>query len=197
MTVESMLAEVAGLVDVQCPWPEGHPRRVAGYCAHLASAAALDGIATATLVRAALLHEIGKLGISEQVLRKADRLTQEEYAEVKRHPVLGAEMCRPLPDGEAIAAIVRSHHEHWNGEGYPDGLAGEAIPLGARILAIADAYDTLTMDRPWRPAYTPEEALQILWFGADTQWDPRLVELFDRVARSRFLTGAQVSNSAA
>jgi putative two-component system response regulator len=182
MAVESLIADVTGLADVVCPWPEGHLQRVAGYSAQLALAAALDG-AVQTVKKAALLHEIGKIAIPEEVLRKADRLTQQEFEQVKHHSVVGAEMCRLLPDGDHIAAIVRSCHEHWDGHGYPDGLAGEAIPIGARIVAIADAFDTLTMDRPWRSAYSAEEALQILWFGAESQWDPRLVELFDHVIR--------------
>jgi HD-GYP domain-containing protein (c-di-GMP phosphodiesterase class II) len=185
MTVESLLAEVTGTNDVICPWPEGHLQRVAGYSAQLASAAALDG-AIPIVKKAALLHEIGKLGIPDEVLRKADRLTREEFEQIKGHALIGAEMCRSLPNGAAIAAIVRSCHEHWDGQGYPDGLAGEAIPIGARIVAIADAFDTLIMDRPWRSAYSPEEALQILWFGAETQWDPRLIELFEGILRPKF-----------
>jgi putative two-component system response regulator len=182
MAVESLLAEVTGGINVICPWPEGHLQRVAGYSAHLASAAALDG-ALPVITKAALLHEIGKLSIPEAILTKSDRLTYEEFEQVKRHSIIGAEMCRSLPKGDMIAAIVRSCHENWDGQGYPDGLAGEAIPIGARIVAVADAFDTLTMDRPWRPAYPEDEALQILWFGADSQWDPRLVELFDWIVR--------------
>jgi putative nucleotidyltransferase with HDIG domain len=183
MAVESSLAEAACGTEVQSPWPEGHVQRVAGYSVLLASAAALDEPAIAIVRKAALLHEIGKMGIPDAVLQKAERLQPEEYEQIKRHPVVGAEMCRSLPEGDAISAIVRSHHEHWDGEGYPDGLKGERIPLGARIIAIADAYDTLTMDRPYRPGYTPEEALQILWFGSESQWDPRMVALFDGLVR--------------
>ncbi len=117
------------------------------------------------------------------ILHKPGPLTPQEYEEIKRHAVRGAEMCQALPRGAEIGPIVRAHHEHWDGQGYPDGLAGEAIPLGARILAIADAYDTLTMDRPFRRAFPPDEALEILWFGVETQWDRRLVELFERVMR--------------
>jgi HD-GYP domain-containing protein (c-di-GMP phosphodiesterase class II) len=182
MAVESLLTEVTRSADIICPWPEGHLQRVAGYSAQLASAAALDG-AVPVIMKAALLHEIGKLAIPEEILRKA-RLTSEEFEQVKGHSLIGAEMCRSLPQGEQISAIVRSCHEHWDGQGYPDGLAGGAIPIGARIVAIADAFDTLTMPHPWRSAYSPEEALQILWFGAESQWDPRLVELFERILQA-------------
>ncbi|MDQ7858738.1 MAG: HD domain-containing phosphohydrolase [Armatimonadota bacterium] len=181
MAVESPLT-AARVIERMCPWPEGHLQRVAGYSAQLAAAAALDG-AVPVVAKAALLHEIGKLALPEELLARRDRLTPPEAEALRRHVVAGAEMCRSLPDGERIAAIVRHCHEHWNGQGYPDRLAGEQIPIGARIVAIADAFDTLMIDRPWRSAYSPEEALQILWFGADTQWDPHLVELFDQLVR--------------
>jgi putative nucleotidyltransferase with HDIG domain len=182
MAVESPLAAATRTIERLCPWPEGHLQRVAGYSAHLAAAAALDG-AVPVVAKAALLHEIGKLSLPDDVLHKTQRLLPEEAEAIRRHVIVGAQMCRSLPDGEQIAAIVRHCHEHWDGQGHPDGLAGEQIPLGARIVAIADAFDTLITARPWRSAYSPEEALQILWFGADSQWDPHLVELFDRVVR--------------
>jgi putative nucleotidyltransferase with HDIG domain len=171
-------------------WPEGHLERVARYSELLAAAAALDEAAIDIIRTAALVHEIGKLSIPESILRKPGPLTSAEYEEVKRHTVLGAELCRSLPNGDEISAIVRAHHEHWDGQGYPDGLAREAIPLGARILALADAYDTLTMDRPFRGAFPPDEALEILWFGAETQWDPKLVALFERVMRPSLVDAA-------
>jgi HD-GYP domain-containing protein (c-di-GMP phosphodiesterase class II) len=184
MAVESMQAEANSIAEVTSPWPEGHVHRVASFSVSLASAASLDVPSIEIVRQAALLHEVGKAGIPSNILKKAERLTTEEYEQIKRHPVVGAAMCAALPaDAQAISAIVRSHHEHWNGEGYPDRLKGDAIPIGARIIAIADAFDTLTMDRPYRPGYTPEEALQILWFGADTQWDHDLVALFDRLIR--------------
>jgi putative nucleotidyltransferase with HDIG domain len=151
---------------------------VAGYCALLASAAGLDEAEVTVITRAALLHEIGKLGVPEEVLQKPDRLTPADREQIRRHVTLAAEMSRLLRDGEAVSTVIRSHREHWDGHGYPDGLAGERIPIGARILAIADAFDTLTMDRPWRSAFSAEEAIEILLLGAESQWDPRLVDLF-------------------
>ena len=184
MAVESMQSEANNMAEVTSPWPEGHVHRVASFSVTLASAASLDVPTIEIIRRAALLHEVGKAGIPSSILQKADRLTAEEFDQIKRHPVVGAAMCAALPaDADAISSIVRSHHEHWNGEGYPDKLKGDQIPIGARIIAIADAFDTLTMDRPYRPGYTPEEALQILWFGADSQWDRDLVALFDDVIR--------------
>lgn len=183
MAVEGRSAGTPWTSRIRCPWPEGHLQRVAGYCVLLAEAAGLDEAEATIITKAALLHEVGKLGVPEEVLRKSDRLTPADREQIRRHAILGAEMSRLLPGGEAISAVVRSHHEHWDGHGYPDGLAGERIPLGARILAIADAFDTLTMDRPWRSAFTADEAVQVLRLGADTQWDPRLVELFERVVQ--------------
>jgi HD-GYP domain-containing protein (c-di-GMP phosphodiesterase class II) len=184
MAVESMQSEANNMAEVTSPWPEGHVHRVASFSVTLASAASLDVPTIEIIRRAALLHEVGKAGIPSNILQKADRLTADEFDQIKRHPVVGAAMCAALPaDADAISAIVRSHHEHWNGEGYPDKLKGDDIPIGARIIAIADAFDTLTMDRPYRAAYTPEEALQILWFGADSQWDRHLVALFDDAIR--------------
>jgi putative two-component system response regulator len=182
MAVESPLVAAASTIEHLCPWPEGHLQRVAGYSAQLAAAAALDG-AVPVVAKAALLHEIGKLSLPDETSQKPGGGSPAEAEAIKYHALVGAEMCRSLPNGEEIAAIVRHCHEHWNGQGYPDGLAGEQIPVGARIVAIADAFDTLTMDQPWRSAYSPEEALQILWFGADSQWDAHLIELFDLVVR--------------
>ncbi len=183
LTVERPSAGLPPVPSTPGLWPEGHLERVARYSELLAAAAGLDDDTTAIIRTAALVHEIGKLSVPEKILHKQGPLTPQEYDEIRHHAVRGAEVCRSLPRGTEISAIVVSHHEHWDGQGYPDGLAGEAIPLGARILAIADAYDTLTMDRPFRRAFPPDEALEILWFGAETQWDRRLVELFERVMR--------------
>lgn len=188
MAVKGRSAGTPGAAQVRCPWPEGHLQRVAGYCALLASAAGLDEAEVSVITRAAFLHEIGKMGVPDEILQKPTRLTLADREQMRRHVILGADMSLLLPDGEAISNVIRSHHEHWDGHGYPDGLAGERIPIGARILAIADAFDTLTMDRPWRSAFTAEEAIEILLLGAESQWDPRLVDLFEREVKQ---VGAQ------
>jgi HD-GYP domain-containing protein (c-di-GMP phosphodiesterase class II) len=95
-----------------------------------------------------------------------------------QHTVVGAQLCSALPDGQLVSAIVRGHHERWQGGGYPDGLVGEDIPVGARIVAVADAFDALTTDRPYRAGLSIDDALEVLWFGSDTQWDPTLVKTF-------------------
>lgn len=180
---EAMLVDVAAAIEARSLCPEHHPRRVARHSVRIAATASLNDAATAIIRKAALLHDIGNIGVPDGILRKPGPLTPEEFEQMKRHTILGAHLCRSLPDGAEISAIVRGHHEHWDGKGYPDGLAGAGIPLGARIVAIADAFDVLATDRPHRQAVSPREALEVLWSGADSQWDPHLVELFDRIVR--------------
>ena len=176
--VEAMLVSIAAAVEARSVHTEGHLWRVAQYSSRLASAAGVDVVIMASIRRAALLHDIGMIGVPDEILRQPRTLTPEEFACVKKHAALGADLVRPLPDGQRVSEIVRGHHERWQGEGYPDGLTREAIPIGARVVAIADAFDALTANRPYRPALSQSEALEVLWFGADAQWDPNLVELF-------------------
>lgn len=124
------------------------------------------------------MHDIGKIGISEHILRKPGALTDEEAVEMRKHPEIGARIVAPLRLGSVVAPIVRHHHERWDGAGYPDGLAGETIPLGARIVAVVDAYDAMTTDRPYRRAMPREVALERLRAAAGSQLDPALIEVF-------------------
>jgi putative nucleotidyltransferase with HDIG domain len=131
-----------------------------------------------TIAIGAFLHDIGKLAIDEALLNKSEALTPQEYAIIKRHPVYGADILTRyvwLPD---VALLAYHHHERWDGEGYPDRLAGEAIPLGARIIAIADAFDAMTSDRSYQRRRSPQEAVEELERCAGTQFDPMLVQLF-------------------
>ncbi|MDD2912645.1 MAG: HD domain-containing protein [Candidatus Bipolaricaulis anaerobius] len=127
---------------------------------------------------AARVHDLGKIAIPDSILLKPGKLTAEEWAVVKRHPVVGAELLQGLEIYEGIADVVRHEHEHWDGGGYPDGLSGEKIPLGSRILAVADVWSALTTDRPYRPAYTADEARTILKAMAEKELDPKLVDIF-------------------
>jgi len=127
---------------------------------------------------AARVHDLGKIAIPDSILLKPGKLTAEEWAVVKRHPVVGAELLQGLEIYEGIADVVRHEHEHWDGGGYPDGLSGEKIPLGSRILAVADVWSALTTDRPYRPAYTADEARTILKAMAEKELDPQLVDIF-------------------
>ena len=127
---------------------------------------------------AGLLHDIGKIGIHDTVLQKSDSLTEAEFNLIKAHPIVGENIIRPLGLLHVETAVVRNHHERWDGRGYPDGLAGAAIPLLARILAVADSYDAMTSDRPYRAAKTPEEAINELRRGMGSQFDLCVVEAF-------------------
>jgi len=121
---------------------------------------------------------VGKIGVSESILLKPGPLTKEEFDRVKIHPILGERICEPLRQDKLILQVVRHHHKRYDGKGYPAGLAGEKIPLAARIMAVVDAYDTLTSDRPYWGRLAPEEALDVLQNEAGKQFDPRLALAF-------------------
>jgi len=139
---------------------------------------------------AALLHDIGNMAVPEHILSKPDALTPEEFERMKIHPRVGAEILGNVPFGAPVSLLVLSHHERWDGLGYPAGLRGEEIPLGARILAIADCYSTLQSDRPYRPACTADEAITVLREHSGTAFDPALVELL--VAKLRVASASVV-----
>ena len=154
-----------------------HIQSIQQYAATLGEAAGLSDAEVQALRTAALLHDIGNMAVPEHILSKPEALTPEEFERVKIHPRVGAEILRNVPFGAPVAELVLCHHERWDGLGYPAGLRGDAIPLGARILAIADCYSTLQTDRPYRPARTEAEAVAVLRDFAGTSFDPALVEL--------------------
>jgi len=131
--------------------------------------------------RGSLLHDIGKIGVADAILRKPGKLADDEWAEMRRHARIGYEMLKDIPFLAGAAEIVACHHERWDGKGYPRGLAGEQIPLGARIFALADAFDAMATDRPYRRARSYEECKAEIVRCAGTQFDPRVVEAFLRV----------------
>jgi putative two-component system response regulator len=183
--MEGMLISIAALAEARSVYREDHLLRVSRYSRQLAETIGLDARATATIRRAALLHDVGMITVPDAILRQPRALTPAEFRQVRKHAILGAELSRAVPDGHEVSLIVRSHHERWHGGGYPDGLEGEAIPVGARIVAVADAFDALTSRRPYRAAMSPTEALEVLWFGADDQWDPTLVEVLASLVQPR------------
>lgn len=183
--MEGMLISIAALAEARSVYREDHLLRVSRYSRQLAEAIGLDAHATATIRRAALLHDVGMITVPDAILRQPRALTPAEFRQVKKHAILGAELSRAVPEGHEVSLIVRSHHERWHGGGYPDGLEGEAIPVGARIVAVADAFDALTSRRPYRAAMSPSEALEVLWFGADDQWDPTVVEVLASLVQPR------------
>jgi putative two-component system response regulator len=181
--METMLVSIAASVEARSEHRKEHLFRVAWYSQQLAYALGLGHEDVTVIRRAALLHDIGMIAVPDTVLHQPRSLTQAEFAQVKTHTVVGSELCRALPEGDEIASVVRSHHERWHGGGYPDGLAGTDIPLGARIIAVADAFDTLTTDRPYRSALTVEGALDVLVLGSGAQWDPDVVEKISAIVR--------------
>jgi HD-GYP domain-containing protein (c-di-GMP phosphodiesterase class II) len=133
---------------------------------------------------AALMHDIGKIGIRTEILTKPGRLTDDERAEMERHTIIGAEMLRRIPFFSAVHPLVRASHERWDGGGYPDRLAGDDIPVGARVIAACDAFHAMTSDRPYRGALPREIAIDELRRCAGGQFDPRVVEaLLDELER--------------
>lgn len=126
----------------------------------------------------AALHDVGKIIVPDSVLKKPDKLTPDEYQQIKQHCYIGGQICKKVPFLRSVYNIVYHHHEFFDGHGYPDGIAGEQIPLGARIVSVADAYDAMTTDRPYRKAMSDQDAIEILTGGAGTQWDPEIVHCF-------------------
>jgi len=175
---ESILVSIAKLVEARDAYTEEHVERVARTALRLGEGVGVSGGDLDALRRGALLHDIGKVGISEMILNKPGPLTDEERAEMQRHVLIGEEVCRPLRTLRGALPIIRHHHERWDGRGYPDGLAGEDIPLLARIVAVADVFDALASDRPYRPAWPEEKARAYIREQAGQQFDPQVVEVF-------------------
>jgi hypothetical protein len=169
------LASLVEVVELRDPYTAGHSRRVADLARALALQLGLTHEEADTIESAGRVHDIGKVAVDPVVLAKPDKLDNAEWQEMKRHPAYGADVVARFAAYPEGYGLVRHHHESWDGTGYPDGLAGEAIPLGARILAVADTFDALTSDRPYRTGLGQDRALAILQEGADRQWDARIV----------------------
>lgn len=177
----SALQALAAALEAKDAYTRGHSVRVAKLARACARALGLNTEEQEQVYLAALLHDVGKIGVSEAVLLKPGRLDPAEWEEVKSHPVVGARIIEPAKFPTAVIAAVRHHHEDYDGGGYPDGLAGEEIPLLARVIRVADTYDAMTSARPYRQALTPQQALEELRRWAGRQFDPRVVEAFLRV----------------
>src|SRR5262245_3576581 len=179
---ENILVSLARALGAKDKYTEGHSQRVANYAEALGGAVGLSREERRNLRRAGLLHDIGKIGIKGDYLRKPGKLTDEEYEEVKKHPVIGFEICKPLRTMAPLVHLIRGHHERLDGLGYPDRLAGEAIPLAMRCLSTSDVYDALTSNRAYRDAMTHDEALAIMHKEAGAgMWDLRLIDTFSEM----------------
>jgi putative nucleotidyltransferase with HDIG domain len=175
------LGRLAQRLEERHPRTHGHSRRVAIFSAAIAAELGLAPEAVGRIRTAALLHDIGKISIPAAIVDKPDVLSGDEYTEIKRHPELGARMVAPLGDPD-LAAIVRHHHERFDGCGYPARLQGYEIPLGARIVAVADTLDALVSPRPYRLPTTKRRALELLREAAGSQLDPTVVRVALRLA---------------
>lgn len=180
----STIETLAMAIDAKDQITHGHVRRVQTYATGLArEVGATEESDIKAIEAAALLHDMGKLAIPEYILNKPGKLTEAEFEKMKRHARIGADILSAIAFPYPVVPIVLYHHENWDGTGYPEGISGEAIPIGARILSIVDCFDALTSDRPYRPKMSETEALQIVTDRAGTMYDPTLVKTFTRIYR--------------
>lgn len=175
------LSMVAHAIDLKDAYTGKHAREASDIAVRIARALRLPEPEVRKIKLAGMLHDIGKIGVSRKIIRKPSVLTSDEMMQMRKHPVIGAEIMRPVELLADASEIVRHHHEHFDGSGYPDGLRGDQIPIGSRIVLVADAFNAITTDRPYRKARDKAEALKILKQHTGTQFDPKVMEAFGRV----------------
>ncbi len=179
------IERLSDILDRRDPQTDQHSIRVAHYVRLICEELGLPGETTETIVSAARVHDLGKIGIPDAVLLKPGKLTDEEWELIRKHPGYGEDILSPLSAYEECLSAIRHHHERWDGMGYPDGLAGEDIPLGARIIAVADTYDAMVSSRPYRKGADKPDALLEIKRQAGRQFDPKVVEAFLKVMENR------------
>ena len=176
-----VIQALASAVEARDPYTEKHSKRMAEYAMATAREMRLSMYDSQVVRYAAILHDIGKIGVSDYILSKPGDLTKEEKKKMQKHSQIGADIVTQIDSFKEASKLVYHHHERYNGQGYPEGLRGEDIPLGARIIAVVDAYDAMTSRRPYRKAYSREEAVAELKKNIGTQFDGKVVEAFLRV----------------
>ena len=179
------LEALVNALEAKDPYMRGHSARVADLSATIAAEVGMSDEQVEHVRVAGRLHDIGKIGTREAVLNKQGALSPEEFEHVKQHVVIGSQILAPLPHLEHIIAMVRSHHERWDGTGYPDGLRGEEIPLGGRVIATAEVYDALCTSRPYQEKLTPEQTVERMADLAGTVLDPKVFEALSAVVGRR------------
>jgi putative two-component system response regulator len=186
-SAEDVLCTLGLSVEARDPYTEGHCERLSRYASEMGRHLKLGEESVVALRRGGYLHDLGKITVPDEILKKGADLTPEEWRIMKQHPIAGENICRPLKSLRIVLPIIRNHHEHWNGSGYPDGLRGAEIPLLARILQVVDVYDALITARPYKPALPHEQAAETMrQEAASGLWDPKLVgEFFQMLRKAR------------
>jgi putative nucleotidyltransferase with HDIG domain len=172
------------VLEARDAYTSGHSDRVAEYSVRIAKEMGLSGKKIDLLRNAALLNDIGKLGVHEIILNK-NTLTDEDRTQIRKHPAIGEEILRPISIDEELLAVVREHHERWDGKGYPDGLGGDKINELASIVAAADSYDAMTSNRPYQKNKTMDEAIEQLEVNRGTQFNPKVIDAFIKVLKNK------------
>ncbi len=183
------LTALARAIDAKSPWTAGHSERVTHLALKIGRILGLTRRQSDNLEQAGLLHDIGKIGIPARILDKPGKLTDKEYRIIFEHPEKGVKILQPIEEYAEVIPVAMQHHEWFNGKGYPDGLSGEKISFGARILAVADVFDALTSDRPYRDGMPIEIAAEMIREGSGTQFDPKVVEAFLKLLEEESVEG--------
>jgi len=179
----AMIKSLVSALEAKDQYTRDHSTRVTEISLEIGRHFGLKERELHDLEMAGVLHDIGKIALPEKILNKAGKLTDDEMAQMRKHPAIGETILKPVVEFEMITKIVRHHHERYDGSGYPDNLKGQAIPLGARIMAVADTYDAITSDRPYRPAGTHNFAVKEITRSSGTQFDPEVIEHFLEIAK--------------
>jgi putative nucleotidyltransferase with HDIG domain len=187
--IEQMLINTitsfASIIDAKSPWTKSHSERIADYAVAIGKKMGLDEDALETLRLGGLLHDIGKIETYDVIIDKMDKLSHDEFAHIKKHPEKGAKFLEPIKQLKNIIPVIKHHHERVDGKGYPSGLKGDKIPLPARILSVADTYDSIISDRPYRKSSEHEDAIKEIKSCSGTQFDPSVVDALIDVIKSQ------------
>jgi putative nucleotidyltransferase with HDIG domain len=173
-----IIRSLVNAIEARDPYTRGHSEQTTKYAVAIAQKLNLPAEAVETIRYAASLHDIGKIGIKETILKKAKKLTADEYSHIKNHPFMGAQILKPIKSLQEVIPIVYHHHERYDGQGYLDGLQKDEIPIGARILCVADSFEAMTSDRPYHKGLQKHEAMTVLRQETGSQFDPQVVDAF-------------------